>query len=92
MIELEQFPKYLAMINRNDWEKLFALLPEIEDTKEIDEKNAGKKHDDSIQTVQHSSATQIVNKTFKVISELSLTPIFYWTTWQEEKSILSGKI
>ena len=70
MIELEQFPTHLASLNRNDWERLFALIPEIESTEKFGEINGGVRQDDNTLTFPYWNSTEIVDKTFKVISEL----------------------
>lgn len=91
MIELEKFPKHLTSLNQSDWERLFALLPEIESSEKFGEIKGGERQDDNTLTFPYWDSMEIVDKTFKVINELNLTPIFAWTTWKEGKIILNDK-
>ena len=91
MIEIEQFPKHLATLNRNNWEKLFALLPEIEAAKNFSEVNGREKRIDNALSARQWKSSEIVTKTLNVISGLNITPDFDWTNWQEGKTIIHDK-
>lgn len=89
MIDLELLPKHLATLRPDDWAKLFELLPIIERTKKFGEVKGGEKLEDGSMTFPYWNSSEIVDKTFDVIGELNLKPIFDWTTWREGKSILN---
>jgi ADP-ribosyl-[dinitrogen reductase] hydrolase len=91
MIALEQFSKHLASLDQSDWERLFVLLPEIDNAEKFGEIEGGERISDGTLTFPNWKASDIVNKTTSVISQLNLTPVFDWTKWKEGKLIISDK-
>jgi ADP-ribosylglycohydrolase len=89
MIDLEQLQKHLATLRYGDWAKLFDLLPVIERTDKFGEVKGGEKLENGFMTFPYWNSSEIVDKTFDVIDELNLNPIFDWTSWKEGKSILN---
>ncbi len=91
MIELEKLQEHIRTLTTNDWDRLFSLLPEIEATKEFGEVNGGEQLENGSFTFPYWSSSEIVDKVFQLIHELSLVPAFDWTSWNEGKSILNSK-
>jgi ADP-ribosylglycohydrolase len=64
-------------------------LPVIERTDKFGEVKGGEKLENGFMTFPYWNSSEIVDKTFDVIDELNLNPIFDWTSWKEGKSILN---
>ena len=89
MDELEQFSKHLTSLRQTDWERLFALLPDIENTEKFGEIKAGELIDENTLNFPYWIPAEIVDKTFRIINELKITPVFDWTRWKEGSTILN---
>jgi hypothetical protein len=91
MIDLEKFPEYLDSLSIADWERLFMLIPEIEETKEF-----GKLRDmDTLPngglTMPYWEESSLVPTVQNVILDLKLTPVFDWIGWDYGKEIVMQK-
>jgi Family of unknown function (DUF6508) len=91
MSELENFQEHIRKLTTNDWDRLFSLLPEIEATKKFGEVKGGEQLENGSFTFPYWSSSEIVDKVFHLIHELSLVPAFDWTSWNEGKSILNSQ-
>jgi ADP-ribosylglycohydrolase len=91
MIELEKLQKHIKNLKRKDWNRLFALLPEMDGIKKFGEIEGGDKLEDGSFTFPYWNSSEIVNKVFEIIHELKLIPVFDWTGWDEGKSILKNQ-
>lgn len=91
MNDLEKFSEHLISLRQSDWEKLFVLLPDIENTRKFGEIKAGELIDGNTLNFPYWVPAEIVNRTFRIINVLKLTPVFDWTTWKEGSKILSDK-
>lgn len=87
---MEKFSEHLKTITPEDWEKLFSLLPQIENSKKFGEERDGTIHDGAL-TFPFWVPYAIVDKTFNIISKLDICPIFDWTSWEEGETILTTK-
>jgi len=91
MIELKKLQKHIQNLKRNDWDRLFALLPEIDGIKKLGEIKGGDKLEDGSFTFPYWNSSEIVKKVAKIIHELNLITVFDWTSWDEGKSILKNQ-
>ena len=91
MIELEQLPVHLQTLNPNDWNNLFMLLPEIENTNDFGQVQGGEKLIDGSITMPYWASTKIVDDVFQTIMDLNICPIFDWPDWEDGRQILSNK-
>lgn len=89
MIELEKLQEHLRTLTKNDWNRLFSLLPEIEITKKFGEVKGGEELENGSFTFPYWSSSEIVDKVFNSIHELGIVPTFDWTNWADGKSILN---
>src|SRR6188768_3403533 len=91
MIEEQEFEKHLLTIKPENWNRLFALLPEIETTQKFGEVKGGNElENDSIQ-MPYWSWSKIANVFFGVFHDLNLSVVFDWGSWAEGKNILNQK-
>jgi len=91
MNELEKLQEHINTLTKNDWDKLIALLQEIEVTRNFGELKGGEQLEDGSITFPYWSSSEVVKKAFKIIHELNLVPAFNWTSWAEGKSILNNQ-
>jgi hypothetical protein len=91
MIELENFSNHLSTLKSRDWERLFELIPQIETTEIFGQIKGSERLDDGSLTLPYWNSSEIVNKTFNIIGELNISPLFDWTIWKEGKFILNDK-
>lgn len=88
MIELEKLEKHIQSLKKEDWDKLFSLLPEIEATKEFGSMKGGEVLEDGTISLPYSDPSEIVDKVFQSIHDLNIVPVFDWITWEQGQSIL----
>ena len=85
-IHLEDLSAHLAEISQDQWKKLFALIPEIENTTyfgEITYKDG---------TLYPATWAEIVNRFHEYVYEIGLVVDFDWPHWNEGKRILSEEV
>ena len=85
-IHLEDLSGHLAQITQDQWETLFAMIPEIENTTyfgEIPFKNG---------VLYPATWPEIVNRFHEYVYEIGLVVDFDWPNWDEGKRILSGEV
>ena len=88
MIEIGNFESYLGHLSINDCERLFALKEEILCTNKFGTFCDSEQLDNGVITFPYWQRSEIVEKTFNVVSSLQLTPVFDWSAWPEGKDIL----
>jgi len=91
MIELEKFQEHLNTIKREDWERLFARLPEIEKANSFGREVASQQNDDGTFSFPYWDNSFIVDDICSIINELQLSPSFDWNSWKEGRLILESK-
>jgi hypothetical protein len=87
------FTVNLNSLSKEDWEKLFVLLPEIEATKEfstggdiIEDENNPESY-----TITPEIEAPIVDRFRVIMEDLDLIFPFYWSGWVEGKRIFKEK-
>jgi hypothetical protein len=91
MIRLENLQEHIQTLKANDWNRLFALLSEIDATEKFGEIKGADKITDGFTTFPYWSSSDIVDKVFRLIKELDLVPVFDWTSWDEGNRILKSQ-
>lgn len=91
MIELEKLQDHLQTLKKDDWDRLFLLLPEIEATKEFSERKGGEILEDGSLVSPYWNPVEIVEKVFHLIHELDIVPAFDWMAWYEARAILNNE-
>lgn len=88
-MELENTLAHIEKISNKDWEKLFALIPIIESTKEFS--TGGEliedKNDPDSFIITPEFAIQIVDDFLNIMTELDLIIPFAWSRWDYGKTI-----
>ncbi|PSJ74868.1 hypothetical protein C7N43_21810 [Sphingobacteriales bacterium UPWRP_1] len=89
MIDLNNFHEHIQALSAHDWDSLFSLLPEIEQTKNFTEPIVHKEAGEGILILPAYSDAEIVSKFMDVVFRLELSPVFDWTSWEEGRQMLS---
>ena len=82
MTELETFSQQLQTIKKEDWDKLFSLLPEIKKTNKFGECNPEKS------LLSPWTWDKIVSDFVHVFYDINLCVVFDWGKWEKGKTIL----
>ena len=91
MIELNQLPANISSITKQDWDKLFCLIDEIEKT-EMFGKNIVMEHQtDGILHFPFFETSDIVTRFLAIVYELDIIQVFDWMAWQEGENILDNR-
>ena len=88
-MELENKFAQIKKLSKDDWEKLFSLIPKIESTKEFStggELIEDKNNPDSF-NITPEFAIQIVYDFLDIMEELDLIIPFSWSKWDYGKEI-----
>ena len=79
MYSLDNFQQHIDTLTRNDWNRLFQLLPEIES------------EDDANKSMEEDSLYRIQSKLLDMIFDLEINPHFGWSNWDEGIAILKAE-
>jgi hypothetical protein len=85
IVTLEDLPEHVSNITGDQWKKLFALIPEMENTAEFGEvvfKDG---------TIYPATLAEIIQKFHEYVYEIGLVVDFDWPHWDEGRQILSDK-
>ncbi|MCF7944257.1 MAG: DUF6508 domain-containing protein [Spirochaetia bacterium] len=82
---LEELPSYLNTITPEAWNKLFNLIPEIEQTESFG------KADIRDGTIYPTTCSEIVYTFHQCVYELGLIIDFPWMDWEEGKKIITDE-
>ena len=88
MIDLDSFSNHLKTLTKNDWYKLFSLLPDIEVANSHSDLKGFERHTAGTMSFTNWESSQLVNKVVNTICTLQLAPIFDWSAWEDGKKIL----
>jgi len=85
IVTLEDLPEHVSNITGDQWKKLFALIPEMENTAEFGEvvfKDG---------TIYPATLAEIIQKFHEYVYEIGLVVDFDWPHWDEGRQILSDE-
>lgn len=91
MSDLPEFDEHLRTLDDAAWNRLFDLLPEIEQIKTFGELKGGDKQENGSIQFPYWSSAPVVDRFFNLIIELDLAPPFDWVHWDEGKTILKDE-
>ncbi|MDX9694302.1 MAG: DUF6508 domain-containing protein [Bacteroidales bacterium] len=91
MIPLEDFPSHINSLTKEDWNKLFALIPKIEQTKSFGKVVIDKKSKSRVQQFPYVEFNSLGREFLALIDELKLIVVFDWMSWKEGKQMLDDK-
>lgn len=91
MTPIEQLPEHLKTISKSDWQQLFDILTEINQTKSFGEIIGGKKLSNGSIMMPFWVPAEIVERFLKLVYKLGIVPVFDWMNWKEGKKILCDK-
>jgi len=88
-MELENIASHKGKLSKDDWGKLFSLIPKIESTKEF---STGReliedKNDSDNFNITQEFAIQIVYDFLDIMEELDLIIPFDWSHWDYGKAV-----
>jgi len=85
IVILEDLPEHVSNITRDQWKKLFAMIPEMENTTDYGEivfKDG---------TIYTATRAGIVDRFHAYVYEIGLVIDFDWPHWDEGRQILSDE-
>lgn len=85
----QHFQSHLITLKPHDWDKLFALLPEIEQTGDFGTLVGGVPNENGAAQMPFWDSAQVVNDFVRVFYDLDLGVDFDWTSWTEGEHMLS---
>ncbi|HEX9980124.1 MAG TPA: DUF6508 domain-containing protein [Flavobacterium sp.] len=89
MIQLNKFPVHLKKLKKDDWDKLFNLIPKIQSKTKFGKHVESKKLPDGSNTFPCWNYAPIVIETVQMVEELNLIVVFDWMNWEEGIDILA---
>jgi hypothetical protein len=90
MTELKDLENRLKSISNNDWNKLFRLITEIEETSSFGEMKGGDKNPDGTINMPYINSAKVVDDFFHLSHEIGIVPEFDWTNWSEGREIINN--
>ena len=89
MTELKDLENRLKRISNNDWNKLFRLITEIEETSSFGEMKGGDKNPDGTINMPYINSAKVVDDFFHLSHEIGIVPEFDWTSWSKGREIIN---
>lgn len=90
MISLSDFPSHLATLTKADWQPLFDLIPEIEQTIVFGEEKGFELIEPGVRTFPYWEQSGVVVNFEKRAYDLGLVINFDWPKWDEGRKFASG--
>ncbi len=90
MITLEEFPKHLQSIPKEDWSKLFSLLDEIKTDTHFGEFIIPETLPDDSNQFPFYNWSPVVSRFVDLVYELEIIVNFNWSGWYEGKALLEN--
>lgn len=91
MITLEDFPKHIQSLKKEDWAKLFNLLDEINPNTHFGHINNTVALPDGATQFPYFNFDPVVHCFLKVVNELNIMINFDWSAWKEGKATLENR-
>ena len=90
MNDLKSFDRHLRTLSQNDWNRLFSLLPNLENTRKFGSIKKSESLKSGIYTFPYFVPEPIVQDTLEVIYKLNIVPVFDWMSWEEGRELLEN--
>ena len=87
-MELEETKEHIKTLSADDWNRLFILIPEIEQETVYGEFDQAPLSNGSPNLFYPWKSSVIVHKIENIITELSLAPVYDWINWTEGREVL----
>ena len=88
MMELRETKQHIKTLSADDWNRLFDLIPEIEQETVYGEFDQAPLPNGSPNLFFPWEASPLVHKTQSIIAELRLDPVYDWVNWTEGRELL----
>lgn len=87
---LTSLPDHLKTITRSDWQKLFSLIPQMEQGQHFGELKGGERITENMTTEFYWESSDVVGNFIKAAYDLGLVVDFDCGNWEEGKTILEN--
>jgi hypothetical protein len=87
----KNFTSHLNTLQPHDWDKLFALLPEIQQTAKFGTLEGGEPNENGVAHMPFWKSAQVVGDFVRVFYDLDLGVDFDWTSWTEGERMLNDE-
>lgn len=84
----ERVEQIIKELSKDEWDKLFSLLPEIEATDQF--RLPQSEEDDDLTYAFFQPSIEIVSTVHDVLYKLDLIPAFDWKSWEEGQAMMNN--
>ena len=91
MDNLGDFQNKVLSKEITEWQRLFDLIPLIEDTKTFGEFAGREKISEEVYTFPYVVPAAVIDDFFRIVHELDIVPVFDWTNWTEGRGLLNDQ-
>lgn len=91
ILTIENHKKVIESYSELDWQPLFQLIPEIEETIKFGEEAGGGKDMNGVFQMPYYMQSSIVTQFLKIVYELPIIISFDWSSWDEGRKIARDK-
>ena len=88
MITLKELPEHLRNLSEQNWNKLFDLISQIEQTKTFGEVVVDQEVESGVKQFPYVNYSSLVHEFYKIVYDLKLVVVFNWMDWTEGKEII----
>ena len=88
MIGLEELQEHINSISEEDWNKLFFLIPKIEQAKSFGKMVTNQEVGPGVTQFSYVSYDSLVLEFLEIVYQLKLIVAFDWMDWTEGRKIL----
>lgn len=87
----ENYAEKISSLNRQDWQPLFDLIPEIENTSKFGDMAGGEKDENGGIQLPYRIEKPIVSQFHRMVYELPVIISFDWVSWDEGRKMLNSE-
>lgn len=87
----ENYKEIIGSISQQDWQQLFDLIPEIENTLDFGDMKKIEKDENGIIQMPFWIPSPTVKKFQKIVNELPIIIVFGWSSWDEGREMANDQ-
>ena len=91
MDELEDFQKKVSAIDITEWQRLFDLIPIIENTNSFGETIIGEKTSEGVSHFPYVVPEKVVRDFHKLVYDMGIVLAFDWGGWEEGDDLINDE-
>lgn len=91
-MEIRELNDDINKISKDDWNELFKLIPEIENTTVFGELKVNEKTSEGVSIFPYMISSDIVSKFHDVVYKKNIEIVFDWGNWKKGQDILENEL